>query len=197
MSITHDAGEILRNVPQTSAILLAINLAVHNTRRMKKQTSAKEQGMTLIEIMMVLGLIALCSLWMIKGWQGYQQALKLEQSVQQLRLYLTRLQAYANWHNSTAILWVLDGPGGCVGTQTPAISCHHAEENSFRLPDEKIEVSHYSEKTMGFYGRRNAAQAGHITLRNAAGGIRVVLSARGRIRLCSEDEVLLGLSVCR
>lgn len=187
----------MRNVPQISAILLANNLVVVNTRRMKKQISGKEQGMTLIEIMMVLGLIALCSLWMIRGWQGYQQALKLEQNVQQLRLYLTRLQAYANWHNSTAILWVLDGPGGCVGTQTPAISCHHAGENTFRLPDEKIEVSHYSEKNMGFYGRRNAAQAGHITLKNSAGGIRVVLSARGRIRLCSEDEALLGLSVCR
>ncbi|MFZ4835513.1 prepilin peptidase-dependent protein [Rouxiella sp. Mn2063] len=197
MSVTYAAGKTLRNVPQTSVNPLVINPAAHNIQRMKKQTLENEQGMTLIEIMMVLGLIALCSLWMIRGWQGYQQALKLEQSVQQLRLYLTGLQAYTNWHNSTAILWVLDGAGGCVGTQTPAISCHNAGKDSFRLPDEKIEVSHYSEKTMGFYGRRNAAQAGHITLKNAAGRIRVVLSARGRIRLCSEDEALLGLPVCR
>jgi len=197
MSITPDAGKTLRNMPQTSASPLALNLSVLNTRRMKKQTSGKEQGMTLIEIMMVLGLIALCSLWMIRGWQGYQQALKLEQSVQQLRLYLTALQAYANWHNSTAVLWIIDGPGGCVGSETPAISCHHAGENSFKLPDEKIAVSHYSEKNMGFYGRRNAALAGHITLKNTAGAIRVVLSARGRLRLCSEETPLLGLPICR
>jgi prepilin peptidase dependent protein A len=62
------------------------------------------------------------------------------------------------------------------------------------VPD--ISVGLISEKTIGFYGLRNTAQAGHLTLSNAAGTARVILSARGRIRLCSEGKAIAGMAVC-
>jgi len=55
----------------------------------------------------------------------------------------------------------------------------------------------FTDKSMGFYGLRNAALAGHLTLKNTAGSLRVVLSARGRLRICSENQPVLGIGVCQ
>ncbi|MEX0631298.1 hypothetical protein M8494_00635 [Serratia ureilytica] len=46
------------------------------------------------------------------------------------------------------------------------------------------------------YGLRNTAQAGHILLSNDAGSLRLVLSARGRLRLCSEGQRVRGIALC-
>ncbi|MDU7768282.1 MAG: prepilin peptidase-dependent protein, partial [Serratia marcescens] len=51
-------------------------------------------------------------------------------------------------------------------------------------------------KEIGFYGLRNTAQAGHILLSNDAGSLRLVLSARGRLRLCSEGQRVRGIALC-
>ncbi len=42
--------------------------------------------------------------------------------------------------------------------------------------------------SLAFFGLRNTAWAGHIVLKNAAGEWRLVVSSRGRIRLCERNE---------
>lgn len=42
--------------------------------------------------------------------------------------------------------------------------------------------------SLAFYGQRNTAWPGNIRLKNAAGEWRVVVSPRGRIRLCERDD---------
>ncbi|MDR3431800.1 MAG: prepilin peptidase-dependent protein [Rouxiella aceris] len=163
---------------------------------MKTYPLAGEQGMTLIEVMLVLALIAMLSLWSLSGWRAYQQRLQLEQQVQHLRIYLTQLQITAYQYNQTRLLWIIDGPGGCVGSGVKPATCLQAGSASFQLARQDMTITAYSEKIMGFYGRRNMAQAGHITLSNAAGKVRLILSARGRLRLCSEAQPMAGIALC-
>lgn len=153
--------------------------------------------MSLIEMMVVVALVAMCTLWGLHSWRGYQQALKLEQQAQQLRLYLYGLQAEANNYNRAAVLWAIGGTSGCVGTGLRPAQCSTAGSRVFAVSEPDVELFDFTDKTMGFYGLRNAAQAGHLSLKNAAGSLRVVLSARGRLRICSENQPLLGIGVCQ
>jgi prepilin peptidase dependent protein A len=164
---------------------------------MKTFERAGEEGMSLIEMMVFVALIAMCTLWGIHSWRNYQQALKLEQSAQQLRLYLSGVQAEANNYNRSAVLWGIAGADGCVGTGTRPADCHHAAGKIFATSESGVELLAVSEKIMGFYGLRNTAQAGHITLKNSAGSVRIVLSVRGRLRTCSETQPLLGIGLCQ
>lgn len=157
----------------------------------------EELGMSLIEMMVVVALVAVCALWGMHNWHSYRQALKLEQHAQQLRLYLYGIQAEANNYNRAAVLWAIGGAGGCAGTGERPSDCNNATGKIFTLDEPDIALSESAESTMGFYGVRNAALAGHLTLMNSAGRLRVVLSARGRMRLCSEVQPLLGISVCK
>ncbi len=152
--------------------------------------------MTLIEIMLVLGLIAMLSIWSLQGWRAHQQRAQLEQQAQRLRIYLTGLQAQSYRYNQTQLLWVIAGTPGCVGSGVKPAECSLANTKLFQPDAPDILVGMFSEKIMGFYGLRNMAQGGHITLSNAAGSVRVVLSARGRIRLCGETESIAGIAAC-
>lgn len=153
--------------------------------------------MSLIELMVVVVLVAICTLWGTQSWRGYQQALKLEQHAQRLRLYLYGVQSEANDYNLSAVLWVIGGNDGCVGYGPRSTDCHNATGKIFVMEEPDIELSGLADKSMGFYGLRNAALAGRLTLKNSAGSLRLVLSARGRLRICSEDKPLLGISLCQ
>ncbi|WP_369825919.1 prepilin peptidase-dependent protein [Rahnella sp. AA] len=164
---------------------------------MKMTQQEEEQGMSLIEMMVVVALVAICALWGMYSWRSYQQALKLEQQAQQLRLYLYGVQAEANNYNRSAILWAIGGAGGCVGTGVRPSDCHSANGKIFSINEPEVELSDSTDRSMGFYGLRNAALAGHLTLKNSSGRLRLVLSARGRLRTCSEEQPLLGIGVCQ
>lgn len=153
--------------------------------------------MSLIEMMVVVALVAMCTLWGLHSWRGYQQALKLEQQAQQLRLYLTGIQAEANNYNRSAVLWAIGGVGGCVGIGERPVECNAVQKRVFVISEQDIELLDFTDNAMGFYGLRNAALAGHLTLKNSAGRLRVVLSARGRLRVCSETQPVLGIGLCQ
>lgn len=165
---------------------------------MEMTNEVKERGMTLIEILVVIALIAMCSLWGLQGWRAYQQSLVLEQHAQRLRSYLTELQAEANAYNRSMVLWAIEGFGGCVGHASPPTECRsQGNPSRFVVSAPTLEVLDFTNKVMGFYGIRNAAQAGHITLRNSAGSLRIILSARGRLRICSEGKTMRGIPLCQ
>ncbi|ERP76387.1 hypothetical protein L327_04975, partial [Yersinia pestis S3] len=66
----------------------------------------------------------------------------------------------------------------------------------FIPPYRDIAITLPLQKEMGFYGVRNTAQAGNIILSSPAGRIRLVISSRGRIRLCSEQQSMAGIHLC-
>ena len=57
-----------------------------------------------------------------------------------------------------------------------------------------LSVSTTGELSLG--GVRHTAGAAHLVLSNSAGRLRVVLSGRGRVRLCSEQGRWAGIPPC-
>ncbi|MFU2316092.1 prepilin-type N-terminal cleavage/methylation domain-containing protein [Rahnella sp. PCH160] len=161
---------------------------------MKTTQRTGEQGMSLIEMMVVVVIVAMCALWGMHSWHGYRQALKLEQHAQRLRLFLYGVQTEANNYNRSAVLWAMSG---CVGTGMRPADCNAAGGKVFTVNDPDIELLDFSDNVTGFYGLRNSAMPGHLTLKNTAGSLRLILSARGRLRLCSENKPLLGIASCQ
>lgn len=168
------------------------------TRRMNRYKNSPEhqQGLTLIELLIVMVLAGMLTSWGVSQWYHYQQALRLEQTAQQLLAFLTRLQADANWHNRNVLLWFRPGKIWCIGSGPQAASCTALTDRAFTPEHLDVELQGYTQKEMGFYGVRNNAQAGHILLGNPAGRIRLVLSAKGRLRLCSEETAIRSLPLC-
>ncbi|MFZ1873945.1 MAG: prepilin peptidase-dependent protein [Chania sp.] len=157
----------------------------------------RQQGLSLIELLVVMLLAGMLTSWGVSQWHLYQQALRLEQTAQQLLAFLTRLQADANWRNRNALLWFKQGEPWCIGSETAATRCTPAVGWVFTPIHLDVQLQDFTQKEMGFYGLRNNAQAGHILLANGAGRIRLVLSAKGRLRLCSEDTVIRGIALCQ
>ncbi|PVZ85318.1 prepilin-type cleavage/methylation domain-containing protein [Serratia sp. S1B] len=156
----------------------------------------QQQGLTLIELLLVIVLVSMLTSWGVSQWHHYQQLVRLEQTALQLQAFLMRLQADANWHNRNALLWLVPGERWCVGSGTPMPTCPSQLNGLFTSEHSGVVLQEFTQKEMGFYGVRNNAQAGHLVLSNPVGRIRLVLSARGRIRLCSEEVAIRSIPPC-
>ncbi|AWK14813.1 prepilin peptidase-dependent protein [Candidatus Fukatsuia symbiotica] len=163
---------------------------------MKSPIAIKQQGVSLIELLLVMFLVGLMVTWGRQGWYRHQQREQLVTNAQQLLAFLTRIKADADWHNHTILLWVQHSGRGCLGSrEILAAACEGRTDNVF-IPSGNISLSATAQNEMGFYGRRNTAQPGHFTLVNSAGRIQLVISNRGRMRLCSEDKSIAGIGRC-
>ncbi len=183
-------GFLFRHRPLARAVL-RLTLA-----RMNRRTG-KQQGMSLLEMLVVMGLIAILTGGSLYYGQTIRQAHRLRQSAQTLQAFLGRMQAQANARNEAHLLAVTLGPAGCVMRLNDAPDgCNGNALRVFRPGGEGVAIVDFSGNGMGFYGLRNTAQPGHLTLGNAAGRIRVVLSGHGRLRLCAENAVS-GVPPCR
>ncbi|RJF53537.1 prepilin peptidase-dependent protein [Serratia inhibens] len=156
-----------------------------------------QRGMTLIELLVVITLAGMLTGWGVSQWRYYQQSLRLEHTAQQLLAFLTRIQVDANWRNRTALLWFKTGDPWCIGSNQPLSGCEGHSDDLFSPHYRDVRLAAHTQKEMGFYGLRNNAQAGHIVLANGAGSLRLVLSAKGRLRLCSEDVSIRGITACQ
>ncbi|AKJ43082.1 prepilin-type N-terminal cleavage/methylation domain-containing protein [Pragia fontium] len=158
---------------------------------MKSNLSDGQRGMTLMEILFVIAIMAILSTSGINSWQGYRQRILLEQTSAGLLAFLSRTQSAANWHNQTYLLTLgRRGNRYCLraGQSASGSECASDIGLIFLLPDNSFEIAlNQSEIGLGFYGLRNTAGAGHIVLSNVAGRVRLVLSAKGRLRRCSES----------
>lgn len=157
---------------------------------------SRQRGITLMELLLAILISAMLSGWGVSHWRQHQQALRLEQAAQQLLVFLQRLQADANWRNRTALLWFKPHGRWCLGSDAEPADCRQPARWRFTPPSDDIRLLDFTRKELGFYGVRNSAQAGHIRLGNDAGQLQVVLSAQGRLRICSVGSALRGIRVC-
>ncbi|RPE03455.1 prepilin peptidase-dependent protein [Candidatus Pantoea deserta] len=145
-------------------------------------------GFTLPELLCVLVIVAVLSLSALQGWQRWQQRQQLRETAQQLHGFLQRLRAQANWQNQQRLLWLMPGDRWCLGSgPKPDAGCERGKRMQFVAPYPGVRVVGLRGEP-GFYGRRNMAKAGSLAFGNASGTLRLIISARGRIRLCQPEE---------
>lgn len=145
----------------------------------------REQGYTLIEMMVAITLVIMLGSLGLYGWRAWQQRERLWQTAWQVRDYLFLLRDDANWHNRDHKLRVYrDGRGWCLlSSAAENLFCPAAGRFTFRPPWPEVELVEMT-SSLGFYGLRNTAWAGRIRLRSAAGEWWLLVSDWGRIRLC-------------
>ncbi len=155
----------------------------------------------MLELLVVLTIVALMAGGGLHGWIQYQQAIRLEQSAQQLLDFLSRVQANAYWHNETrTVKLILQGELWCMvagqNEKQAEETCRENHPGQFVRRTQDVVLAKFTSNVFTFFGLRNAAQAGHISLSNSAGQLRLIISVRGRIRLCSESQVVLAIPLC-
>jgi len=164
---------------------LATARASRQSSAMKKKT---ERGFTLPELLFVLVIVGILSLGALQGWQRWQQRQQLRETAQQLQGFLQRLRAQANWQNQDRALWLIPGERGCLGSgPKPDGGCARGGRLRFVAPYPGVSLIALRGEP-GFYGRRNMAKAGSLAFGNASGSLRLIISARARIRLCQPEE---------
>lgn len=155
----------------------------------------------MLELLVVLTIVALMAGGGLHGWIQYQQAIRLEQSAQQLLDFLSRVQANAYWHNETrTVKLILQGELWCMvagqNEKQAEETCRENHPGQFVRRTQDVVLAKFTSNVFTFFGLRNAAQAGHISLSNSAGQLHLIISVRGRIRLCSEAQVVLAIPLC-
>ncbi|MGM7892273.1 prepilin peptidase-dependent protein [Yersinia enterocolitica] len=174
------------------------NLRLNKLRLNSGNIIKKQKGISLIELLLVIALAGIMTVWGAQSWHHYRQRERLADSARQLLAFLTHLQAKANRNNSTTLLWIRQDGQGCLGSgNKPTIACSLLEGGIFTPPYPDVSITISLNKEIGFYGIRNTAQAGNIMLSNPAGHIRLIISSRGRIRLCSEGQSIAGIHLCQ
>lgn len=144
----------------------------------------RTNGFTLLELLLVLAIAALLSLTSLQGWQSWQQRQRMQETAQHLLRFLHGVRAWANWHNRDQPLWLLSGERWCLGSgAVPAAGCERGRRLQLLAPHPQVAIFAI-EGEPGFYGKRNVAKAGHIVFGEGALRWRVIISSRGRIRLC-------------
>ncbi|MFA3780149.1 prepilin peptidase-dependent protein [Yersinia sp. 1652 StPb PI] len=173
------------------------NIRLTKTYLTRRNYLKKQKGISLIELLLVIVLVGITALWGAQSWHHYRQRERLADSARQLLAFLTHLQAQANRRNDTELLWIQQNGQGCLGSgDKPTARCSALTDGVFIPPYPDVAIATSLQKEMGFFGVRNTAQAGNIMLSNPAGSIRLVISSRGRLRLCSEGQPMSGIHIC-
>lgn len=149
----------------------------------------KEQGYTLIEITVATIVLVILGASGLYGWQSYQAHQRLWQTAWQVRDYLELLRNDANWHNRDRKVWVKQESGRWCLLASADAQATCGGNNPLALRPLWPEVALVDiTPSLGFYGLRNTAWAGHITLRSEAGEWQIIVSNWGRIRVCQRTN---------
>lgn len=151
----------------------------------------KQMGFSLLEMMIVISLIALLFSFGSYQFIAYLERQKLLQTAQQLSQFLHVVQFNANIQNKTFKLQLRDESNAlCLMAFVAKSYVNECKDQLHYLIEKKNNVKLiYPEKEIAFYGHRNRAQGGTISVMNRIGSISIIISRDGRLRFCSSVPI--------
>ena len=144
----------------------------------------RTHGFTLLELLVVMVVATTLMLGGVISWRHWQQQQRLNASARQIQHFLLRLRNDANWHNQQTGLWQKGGKPWCLGGG-PEMPCGQKQRRTLVASWKGIDLVSLTEG-MGFYGRRNVAKPGRIVIASEAGERHIIVSSRGRVRICRD-----------
>lgn len=155
-----------------------------------------QAGFSLLELLVVICISAILATVGISHWRDLKLRNELMTTTKQLAYFLNEVQVDAYIRNRNYNLYFFRSPWCLTVTQGERpLLC----EGRFRFikPDNTIVIDGFTEKTsFSFWGRRNFAQNTSFQLKNKIGTSKVIISRRGRIRICSSNSYLAGIPAC-
>ncbi len=163
-----------------------------NARSSRHSAGMKNaSGFTLLELLVVMVIASVLGFGAVSGWHRWQQHRHLNDTAAQIQHFLLRLRSEANWHNDTRLLWHLPGQKWCLGSAAVQLRCNGRSRHTLLAPWQEVRLLSLTEG-VGFYGRRSMAKPGRIVISCDAGERHIIVSSRGRIRICQPAEGLCG-----
>ncbi|MDF7666266.1 prepilin-type N-terminal cleavage/methylation domain-containing protein [Orbaceae bacterium ESL0727] len=155
-----------------------------------------QAGFSLLELLIVICITAMLAAMGISQWRDNKLRHELTFTTQQLAYFLNEAQVDAYINNRTYNLYLFTSPWCLMmseGDRPP--SCNGPFR--FTKPYDSVTITGLTEKkTISFWGRRNLAQTASLQLKNTQGHSKVIISRRGRIRICSQNSYLTGMPAC-
>lgn len=164
------------------------------------------RGLTLIEMVLVLGLLATLALQPLLGWQQQRQRILLEQESLDLLAFLARAQRLAAFTGSTIAIRreVQDGAQVCL--RADILGANGSTDQARRQKTPLIFNPHNSTITQDssapdrlpiFRGLNGTALTSHLDLQSGPYQIRIFISGKGRLRRCSTRSNISTLGRCK
>ncbi len=149
----------------------------------------KQRGYSLMELIVVMAIVLALSSAGLHGWRQWQQHQRLVQSSRLLLAWLQVQRDEANAFNRDSLIMVVrEGTRWCLSSDA-------AQPDACRAGGRRVWQSQWPDITLAeittgltFFGLRNTARPGRITLENPSGRWRAVISVWGRVRLCQVGE---------
>ncbi|RUO43040.1 hypothetical protein CWE15_06465 [Aliidiomarina taiwanensis] len=155
-------------------------------------------GFTLLELLMVIGLLTVFASISVNTWVQWRWRLQYGHSVSAVAAAVKQAQAFAQRHHQD--YWLSVEPD-CIWLATSSQgNCQH--HGVYRAPPEISWQAQFTQgKQLRFMAGRGLSGfgAGSIRIQHhkfATHEAAVVVSSLGRVRLCESDRLLSGVPLC-
>lgn len=156
----------------------------------------QQNGYSILELLIAMVIMVLIILPSINGWLHYQQRIKLANVSHVLLAFFIQVQLQANRYNHVYVLnyYEQNGNGYIEASLNDPLKNNTVKFIQSLSPG--VVEGFQPNSPIIFYGKRNMAAAGTITIKNRAGKIKFIVSTKGRIRRCSEQGTFSGIVAC-
>ncbi|MBW5407929.1 peptidase [Morganella morganii] len=152
-----------------------------------------ERGISLMEAIIVLFIMALPVSFINISWESYRERRYLTETAALFQQYLSSHKLKATYLNETRKIAVIFGEKSRACHQVSAVQCD-GDPAEF-IPMEGVRIASGTTDTVLFWGTRHTASAASFVLENSQGQIKLIISAPGRIRLCTPGK-MSGVPSC-
>ncbi|RUT67456.1 peptidase [Morganella morganii] len=147
----------------------------------------KERGISLMEVIIVLFIMALPVSFINISWEIHRERRYLTETAALFQQYLSSHKLKATYLNETRKIAVIFGEKSRACYQISATQCDGDPEGF--IPMEGVRIASGTMDTVSFWGTRHTASAASFILENSQGQIKLIISAPGRIRLCTPGRI--------